>query len=214
MQCGFGSMQDKYNVGGANTIDDGNQMTDTWQIFGDVSVVLFNRNGGSLICTHANTLFNGNSSFTITCNEADADLSLSYKGKTLATTKSTSGTATFTFANSALVPGDSITITATKYNFRPYQNKAEIIGWPAQINNVQENNLSIVPNPSNGIINISASDKILEVNICDAQGKVVLHHTGTAQMVCVVDASTLGNGLYFVQARTGKGFGVQKFVKF
>jgi gingipain R len=214
MQCGFGSMQDKYNVGGASTIDDGNQMTDTWQIFGDVSVVLFNRNAGVLNCTHANTLFNGNTSFTLTCTEADADLALSYQGKTLATTKSTSGTATFTFANSNLIPGDSVTITATKYNFRPYQKKVEIIGWLAQINNVQQNNLSIVPNPSNGIITISASNEILDVNICDAQGKVVMHHTGTAQMVCVVDASALSNGLYFVQARTGKGLGVQKFVKF
>jgi hypothetical protein len=214
MICGWGSMMDQYNIGGSNTIDDGNQMTDSWQVFGDISVVLFNKNAGALSCNHDNTLFNGNTTFTLTCNETDADLALSYQGKTLATTKSNGGTAVFTFTNNNLIPGDSATITATKFNFKPYQKKVEIIGWPASNSDVNANAVSISPNPTSGKINISGNKNILAVTICDVQGHIVLQQKVNSVFTCTIDASQLTSGMYYVQTLTASSVATQKIIKY
>ncbi len=65
-----------------------------------------------------------------------------------------------------------------------------------------ENQITLSPNPSNGLLNIDVDDLDLEsLNVLDAQGKMVLSYPniGKFNQINKIDLSHLSNGIYFVQ---------------
>jgi gingipain R len=208
MQCGWASMMDQYSAAaGWQYPDDGNQMTDAWQVFGDISVVLFNKNEGTLACTHPGTIHSAHTTFTVNCSQDDADVCLSYQNKVLATAKSSGGTAQFSFASGLLAFGDSIIVTATKFNHTPYQGKVYINGWATGLS-TQALDISIVPNPATNTIAINTSANIENVAITDITGKLVLSSNNKQ-----IDIQLLQAGLYNVVVNTNAGSITKKLLK-
>ena len=63
--------------------------------------------------------------------------------------------------------------------------------------------VSVYPNPSNGIINIKSSSDFLDVNVFDISGKIV--HNTTLNGNYSIDLSELDNGSYIIELRNSTG---------
>ena len=73
---------------------------------------------------------------------------------------------------------------------------------------VKDNSVTVSPNPSNGIVNISAKAEIKSVQLYDVQGRLLQAANGTT-----IDVSNRAAGLYFVKVMTAKGMKVEKLVR-
>ncbi|MFN0202030.1 MAG: C25 family cysteine peptidase [Bacteroidia bacterium] len=102
----------------------GDEMTDTWTIFGDPTLLMFTTQPTAMTITHAPSLVLGSSSFIVNGSVNDALVCLMQNGEILATSKVVSGVANFTFPPLSSV--NPITITATAFNHLPYQQDIQI----------------------------------------------------------------------------------------
>lgn len=85
------------------------------------------------------------------------------------------------------------------------------ITFPAQtiildVESHPESNVSIFPNPTNGIINIDA-EGLEKVTVMNTLGQIIFSNSGTQ-----IDLSKYGQGLYFVQIQTDKGITTEKII--
>lgn len=81
-------------------------------------------------------------------------------------------------------------------------------GNHAGIDEVNDINVSLYPNPTTGKLNVNAED-VQEINVLDINGRVVM----TANNTNAIDMSELSNGCYFVRVITNEGVSTQKIVK-
>ncbi len=85
------------------------------------------------------------------------------------------------------------------------------IGNPQGVQDVLENNkISVFPNPTSGIITLSSNQTIATIDVFDVAGKLVYSiKNNSKQTNTEIDLSTLSNGIYFIHAKTENG-GVSK----
>lgn len=81
-------------------------------------------------------------------------------------------------------------------------------GNHAGINEVNDINVALYPNPVTSKLNISA-EGVQEVSIIDVNGRTVM----TQQNANAIDMSEMANGVYFVRVITNEGISTQKIVK-
>jgi hypothetical protein len=68
------------------------------------------------------------------------------------------------------------------------------------INETELVSTAIYPNPTTGMVNISSSQAIDNIEVFDVTGKLVLsHRNDTHQKHIELDLSAFGNGIYFIQ---------------
>lgn len=96
----------------------GEEMTDTWTIFGDPSLMYFTDAPSPLTATHVATVPVGTTNLTVNCPVNGALVGLMYQGNLLASGFVSSGTANLTF--SAVNLPDTIFVTVTAFNKTPY----------------------------------------------------------------------------------------------
>ncbi len=70
------------------------------------------------------------------------------------------------------------------------------------------NNVSIYPNPTSGIININTNAQIVNIEVTDITGKVI--YIGNTNSI---DISTQPNGVYFIKVQTEDGIITRKILK-
>lgn len=105
------SMNDKYG-------NNGNEMTDTWVIFGDPSLVVRTAQPTTMNVSHNASIAPGSGSFSVSCDMEDALAAVTVNGTILATAKVSGGTAYLSF--DALTGTDPLTLTITGFNKAPY----------------------------------------------------------------------------------------------
>jgi len=112
-------MNDTYGSGG-------DEMTDTWIVFGDPTVFVRTDNPGAMTVTHDPTLFVGSTSLSVSCNVDGARATASMNGEVLATAIVTGGGTVLTFP--ALTnPSDTVRLVVTAFNYMPYVTDIYII---------------------------------------------------------------------------------------
>ena len=111
-------MNDDYGQGGYD-------MTDTWNVFGDPSVVLRTDIPTSMTVSHATAISIGSTNLVVNCNINGALACLTLNGNILGTGYISGGTTNITFT--ALSVLDTITVTVTDYNKIPYIGYVTII---------------------------------------------------------------------------------------
>ena len=80
--------------------------------------------------------------------------------------------------------------------------------WPfVGINNVEDVNVSVYPNPTTSIVNIEA-EGMKDVEVLDMSGRTVMTTNKS-----VVDMSSLSKGVYMFRINTEKGRSLQKVIK-
>jgi len=116
---GMFKMVDTYGSGGEN-------MLDTWTIFGDPSLQVRTKTPSTLQVSHAGTILPNSNQLTVTSSTNDAWVSLTLDGEILGTAKTSNGSATVSF--SALPTSGTIKITVSAYNKIPYIASVNISG--------------------------------------------------------------------------------------
>lgn len=115
---GCSSMIEAYGGGGDN-------MMDSWSIFGDPSVVLRTAFPNTIAATHQPAIPLGSTSLTISSETENALVGLYYKDSLIGSGIIDGGLASIEF--SALNSPDTILVTLTGYNKLPYQGIVEVI---------------------------------------------------------------------------------------
>lgn len=164
-------MNDSYGSSGMD-------MTDTWTCFGDPSLLVRTRQAGIMTTTHITSSPTGITSLLVNCNVEDAFISLSANGQILGTGSVSGGAVNISFP--AIMNPDTIIVTATAFNYVPYQGKVEINDSYAGIGENEDNTLSIYPNPAGHTATIQLNgtgDAACTYTICDMGGKVLYSST-------------------------------------
>jgi len=78
--------------------------------------------------------------------------------------------------------------------------------------NAKKSNISIYPNPSNGVFTISGIEVNASINIYNAIGELVKSIQSTDNNT-TVDLSDYSNGIYFIKIKNNKGEAIQKLIK-
>ncbi len=103
----------------------GYEMTDTWTLFGDPSLVVRTDTPRILTATHQPTLLLGTAQLSVNCAVDDALVTLSRAGQILASEKVSNGQAQLNFQT--LTTLDSLTLVVTAYNHIPYITPLTVI---------------------------------------------------------------------------------------
>lgn len=130
---GLYKMNDFYGASGMD-------MTDTWTIFGDPSVIVRTDNPTPMTVSHSTLEAVGVTQLAINCNKNGAIVCLTKQGNILGTGVVSSGSVNITFP--AINSIDSIDVTVTAYNCVPYFGKT-YVQCPAQLMTLNSNNVAI-----------------------------------------------------------------------
>lgn len=103
----------------------GDEMTDTWTYFGDPSLMVRTATPMSMTTTHPPTATLGATQFTVNNSVNGANVTLYYDGAILGSGIVSGGSVTITFPAIAVI--DTIWVTATAYNYVPYEGFALVV---------------------------------------------------------------------------------------
>lgn len=103
----------------------GDEMTDTWTFFGDPSLMIRTLTPLSMTTTHPSTAILGATQFTVNNSVDGAKVTLYYDGAILGSGLVSGGSVTISFPAIAVI--DTIWVTATLYNYVPYQGYALVV---------------------------------------------------------------------------------------
>lgn len=103
----------------------GESMTDTWNCFGDPSLVVRTDTPKVISATHNNTVFIGATQFQVNCNVDDAYVCLTVDHQIIGTGYVTGGIANINF--NPLLTLDTLTVAITAFNYIPYLADVPII---------------------------------------------------------------------------------------
>ncbi len=177
---GLYKMNDFYGASGMD-------MTDTWTIFGDPSVIVRTDAPSPMTVTHSTLEAVGVTQLAINCNKNGALVCLTKQGNILGTGTIASGSVMISFP--AINSIDSIDVTVTAYNCIPYFGKT-YVKCPANLMTMNSNNVSICIGSSATLIasgatsytwNTSSNAASIVVNPTSAAQYTV---TGTLNNVC------------------------------
>ncbi len=157
---------------------DGENMADTWTLFGDPSLMVRTDNPHTMTVTHDMTLTTGDNSMVVNCNVNGAFICLTINHHIIGTGTITGGTATISFP--ALTTVDSITVAATAFNYVPYIGKVEVtdVTYPENAQMAQV----IEPTTNYNCTGI------------DIQPKVVIRNMGTNNLTSITVNYKYDNG--------------------
>lgn len=178
-------MNDQYGVAG-------DEMTDTWHLFGDPTLNVRTATPQAMSISHAGSMPMGISSLSVNCNFTGALVCLTLNGQILGTGLANGGSALINFP--ALSSPDTIFVTVTGFNQIPYLGQVLII--PASGPYVIYQNNTIHDNTGNNDGEIDFNEtidvdlSIHNVGIADAIG-VSATLTTTDPYVTITNATSL-----------------------
>ncbi len=79
-----------------------------------------------------------------------------------------------------------------------YTNGAKLSVFPAGVSSIAQQQMSVYPNPVDGLLYINAADPIHKVEVVNLVG-VVMQVAEPAKKACTVDMSNLANGMYIIR---------------
>ena len=179
----------------------GYEMTDTWTIFGDPSVMVYTNTPAPMITSHINFTPVGTTSITVSCNINDALVCLSMNGIILGTGISNGTSAIITIP--AAVAG-IIDVTATAFNKMPYFGIINVSTTTTITENQNNNLFAVYPVPAGNSLNVSfmltKSEKIkvaLYNNIGQEMLSIANEEIAGGVFNKTIDITTLPAGIYF-----------------
>ena len=169
----------------------GDEMTDTWCVFGDPSTVLRTATPTQLELVHQDVYFLGTPGMQINCNINGAYVAITSGDQILGTAFVEGGVADISLNAPLSVPGE-ILITGTAYNTIPYQATAEVV--PAEGPYVIANNpmADDITGDLDGVVDQGESI-VLDLNLenvgIEAAEGVVVNVTTTDVWVNITNSS-------------------------
>ena len=178
-------MNDQYGSGG-------DEMTDTWTIFGDPSVMVRTAMPASIVASHAPTVFLGCSEFTVNADAEGALIALSINNQLIGTGFIAGGTTTITF--SPLTNVGNVKVVATAFNYIPYIADVSIVPNTGPYVVFSSSLISDPAGNNNGQLdygeNVGLSVSLSNIGIIDAANVAVKIFT-TDPFVTISDSSEM-----------------------
>jgi hypothetical protein len=208
--------------GCAKMLDDfpntGPNVSDTWVIFGDPSLLVFTANPTAMTVSHANTIKFGATSFDVSCNMKEALISLTAGGEIIGTAYSTGGVTTVAINPGLSTNLSTIQITVTAKNKIAYLGSANVLSTVSVDEQNEKEGISMYPNPVSKSLSINLDNKqYKEVNILiyDITGKMILNlNPPVIKNIIDVDLSSLANGPYYVRIKADDAYKTNKITIF
>lgn len=187
-------VNEKYNV--SWDPNGGNEITDTWTVFGDPTLEIKTDHKGTLTATHPAEIGRYTNYFYVNSNEEGAAVGLYYKGAYLASGKIVGGKATMQGFN-AVNDLDTVFITVTKQNFSPYFGYALVKEFPVGLQEVDATQVLIYPNPASQTFEIKGKGTIQSYTVRNLQGQIITKGNANKTKLSI-DCKAWPNGLYEV----------------
>lgn len=176
-------MNDQYGIAG-------DEMTDTWHLFGDPTLNVRTATPQAMSISHAGSMPMGISTLSVNCNVNGALVCLTMNGQILGTGVANGGTALINFP--ALTSPDTLFVTVTGFNQIPYLGQVLIVPASGPYVIYQNNTLHDNTGNNDGEIDfnetIDVDVSIQNVGIADAIG-VSATLTTTDPYVTITNAS-------------------------
>ncbi len=204
-------MNDKYAA-------QGTEMTDTWVLFGDPSVMVRTDNPVPMTVTHVPTEIIGVTQLVVNCNLNGALVGLTVNGNIIGSGFVNGTSATITFP--AITSACTIDVTVTGFNKIPYMGTV-FVGATGVADEVAGlSSVSLFPNPANSTSTLSytlASTENVTAYLSDALGREVMRivndkTNAAGNYTMKIDVSALQTGLYFCTIKTGEATVTKKLV--
>jgi hypothetical protein len=177
---------------------DGDEMTDTWTIFGDPSLMVRTDKPRTLIASHSLTIDENATTFMVSCLENGALVCMSKDNVINSTGWTLAGSTTLN--PTSLVAGDTLDIVITGYNLIPYYSQVVVTSSTTGIPALSGKSFSIFPNPTSGNISIELSKEIktVSMSIVNSIGATVkaINYSTDANGKFTADFSDLSPGVY------------------
>lgn len=188
--------------------NDGDQMTDTWTLFGDPSVMVFSNTPAPMLTNHVANTPLGTTSIIVNNNTNGALICLSAGGIILGTGISDGISATIVIPSAT---AGTIDVVATAYNKMPYSGVINVNTTTGIGENAAADfNVSVFPNPStNGSFTLNfnvVNGSDVEVRILNVLGSVVYSENlknfkGTYNKKITLE--NVSEGIYFTDVIKG-----------
>lgn len=209
---GCAKMNDTYGSAGT-------EMTDTWVLFGDPSVVVRTDIPTTMTVSHVPQEYVGVTQLVVNCNTNGALVGLSINNTWLGSGFVSGGSATITFP--AISSACTIDVTVTAYNKMPYFGTVPVsqgTGVSETTGNIST--VSLYPNPAIASSMLSytvTSPSQVSIDLFDVLGNKAMsivnekaHAPGTYSLKA--DVSHLEKGIYFCRVKTGEATITKKLV--
>ena len=126
---------------------------------------------------------------------------------------------TFTIGQSVTAsPNVTTTYTVTGINGNGCLSQTTVVQFVSECTDLKENNntvnnLSVHPNPNNGVFTVRLSgSEVKTFDVLDISGKIVLTHS-TTDIRAEFDIHDLANGIYYLRVRSNNEVHFAKIVK-
>ena len=136
-------MNDQYGTAG-------DEMTDTWTIFGDPSLMVRTNTPVPLVVSHATTIDVSATACQVSCATSGALVCLSHQNEIVAAGFNIAGNTSLNITGIHI--GDTLDLTVTAYNSIPYISQIVVTSATA-ISKVNSKPYLIYPNPASGSLN-------------------------------------------------------------
>ncbi|MBU3675674.1 MAG: hypothetical protein FGM54_00610, partial [Chitinophagaceae bacterium] len=188
------SVNDHYN----DTLIDpngGNEITDTWNIFGDPNLEVRTLNNGPLTCSHTATIGRLATWYSVSSLLNGTRVGLYYQGKYLASGYTSGGSVQLTSPPLTSLT-DTLFVTGTLQNYLPYRAMVRVVDFPASVNELDALNVQVFPNPARDELVLEMPNRAMEhIEILDLSGKMVQRISPEATS-CRMDIRCLKPGTY------------------
>lgn len=195
---GCARMNDTYTFGGY-------EMTDTWTLFGDPSLLVRTDSPAALIVQHPVNILPMSTSMLVMSNQENAFVSITLNGEIIGTGTIVGGQVTIVF-NTSVSFNDSVLVTVTGFNLVPYQSYVPVSSVATDVNYISTLNKPVLyPNPSQGVFSVLSSDRIQEMQLFDLQGRMV-HRISSNAVQSEISVKHLDQGVYSVVIISENGY--------
>ena len=180
----------------------GNEVMQTWILFGDPSAQFRNKQTLPLTVTHPGNVPMNVATITANCAVDGALVAVSQNNILLGTAIASGGQASISIP--ALTTNDYLIVTGTKQNHATYQNTIQVANGPLGLSDL-ELEFNVYPNPANDALNLVVSNGTAEsMRIIGLDGKVVLTQllSGNNQ---TINTTSLQSGSYILEITSGAG---------
>jgi PKD repeat protein len=178
-------MNDEYGSGG-------DEMTDTWTIFGDPSLMVRTAMPVAIIATHAPNIFLGSSAFTVNANAEGALVALSINNQLIGTGFISGGTSTISF--DPLTNIGTVKVVVTAFNSIPYIANVGIIPNTGPYLVYSSTDISDVTGNNNGQLDYGETANLTlalsNIGILDAEN-VTVNISSTDPVVSFTDSTEI-----------------------
>lgn len=203
-------MNDQYGTSGED-------MTDTWTVFGDPSLRVTTAPTSSMIVTHPASVNLGTTTTLVNSNENGALICLNVLGNILSTGKISSGSVNMIYP--ALTTTDTIFVTGTAFNKNPYFGKIIVNAVATGMNDAKNNGgFVLYPNPAINSLHFKMPDysgnysyEIMNIIGQKVQSSSVKYTVNGLNET--LEINHLASGTYVIRIKMDQELKQMKFVK-